>query len=70
MRVQTAATLTFAVYCLAMYPEVTKRLRAEIIEKVGLVNKPTHDDIREMKYLRAVINGTSGLECSLRSFPT
>lgn len=55
---QTATTLAFVVYLLAMHPEVTKRLRAEVIEKVGSTRTPTYDDIREMKYLRAVINGT------------
>ncbi|KLO17806.1 cytochrome P450 [Schizopora paradoxa] len=59
----TATTLTFAVYFLAMHPEVTRRLRAEVIEKVGSTRSPTYDDIREMRYLRAVINET------LRLFP-
>lgn len=54
---QTAATLTFALYCLAMYPEVMKRLREEILTVVGRERNPTFDELREMKYLRAVING-------------
>ncbi|KAF9070001.1 cytochrome P450 [Rhodocollybia butyracea] len=59
----TAATLTFVVYCLSMYPEIMQRLRQEILEKVGPSKRPTYDDIRDMKYLRAVINET------LRLFP-
>ena len=55
--IQTAATLTFAVYLLAMYPETAARLRAEILEKVGASQCPSYDDIREMKFLRAFING-------------
>ena len=55
---QTATTLTFAVYLLAMHPEVLKRLRAEVLEKVGPKQKPTYADIKEMRYLRAVINET------------
>lgn len=53
----TAATLTFVVYFLSMYPNIMDRLRKEILEKVGPSKRPTYDDIREMKYLRAVING-------------
>lgn len=59
----TASTLTSVVYLLAMHPEFLTRLREEIISKVGLTRRPTYDDIREMKYLRAVLNET------LRLFP-
>ncbi|KAI0637980.1 cytochrome P450 monooxygenase pc-3 [Trametes polyzona] len=54
----TAAALTFAVYLMALYPHVFQRLRAEILEKVGPHQMPTFDDVRNMKYLRAVINET------------
>ncbi|KAL7282246.1 hypothetical protein ACG7TL_003715 [Trametes sanguinea] len=54
----TAATLTYIVYLLCLYPEVFKRLRAEVLEHVSTTAKPTFDDIRNMKYLRAVINET------------
>ncbi|RDX53659.1 cytochrome P450 monooxygenase pc-3 [Lentinus brumalis] len=54
----TAATLTFAVYLLCMYPEVFKRLRAEVLEHIGPTQMPSFEDIRTMKYLRAVINET------------
>ncbi|KAF8060193.1 cytochrome P450 monooxygenase pc-1 [Lyophyllum atratum] len=59
----TASTLTFILYFLAMYPAVNARLREEIIAKVGPTRRPDYDDIKEMKYLRAVINET------LRLFP-
>ncbi|KAG2028464.1 cytochrome P450, partial [Suillus americanus] len=59
----TASTLTSAVYLLAMHPEFLTRLREEIISKVGLTRRPTYDDIKEMKFLRAVLNET------LRLFP-
>jgi hypothetical protein len=42
---------------LAMYPDVTSRLREEILEHVGPSRRPTYADIRDMKFLRAVING-------------
>jgi hypothetical protein len=41
---------------LAENPHVLNRLREEITEKVGN-RRPTYQDMREMKYLRAVING-------------
>ncbi|KIJ66961.1 hypothetical protein HYDPIDRAFT_26376 [Hydnomerulius pinastri MD-312] len=59
----TAATLTFVVYLLSMHPHVLARLREEIITKVGPAGRPTYENIRELKYLRAVINET------LRLFP-
>lgn len=55
---QTATTLTFAVYLLATHPAVLKRLRAEVLEKVGPKQRPTYADVKEMRYLRAVINET------------
>ncbi|KAF8837108.1 cytochrome P450 [Paxillus ammoniavirescens] len=54
----TAATLTFAIYMLSQHPDVLARLRDEILTKVGSSRKPTHDDMRDMKYLRACINET------------
>ncbi|KAE9407488.1 cytochrome P450 [Gymnopus androsaceus JB14] len=57
----TAATLTFVIYFLSMYPDVMDRLRKEVLDKVGAGKRPTYDDIREMKYLRAVINETMRL---------
>ncbi|OBZ76403.1 hypothetical protein A0H81_03439 [Grifola frondosa] len=54
----TASTLTFTIYLLCMYPDVLKRLREEILLHVGPTRRPTYDDIRGMKYLRAVLNET------------
>ncbi|KAL0949002.1 hypothetical protein HGRIS_009101 [Hohenbuehelia grisea] len=52
----TATTISFAIYLLAEHPHVLKRLREEILAKVGPSRRPTYEDMREMKYLRAVIN--------------
>ena len=57
LHTKTAATLTFAIYMLSQHPNILARLREEIITKVGASGRPTHDDIREMKYLKAFING-------------
>jgi hypothetical protein len=46
---------------LAEHPEVMTRLREEILQKVGSSRRPTYDDLRDMKYMRAVINGLSGV---------
>ncbi|KAI0744063.1 cytochrome P450 monooxygenase pc-2 [Daedaleopsis nitida] len=54
----TACALTFSVYRLSEHPDVFKRLREEILSVVGPTRRPTYDDIRNMKYLRAVINET------------
>ncbi|OCH92180.1 cytochrome P450 [Obba rivulosa] len=54
----TASTLTFAVYLLTQHPEVLRRLRQEVLSKVGPTRMPTYEDIRELKYLRAVLNET------------
>jgi cytochrome P450 len=59
----TAGTLTFVVYLLSTHPHVLARLREEIMAKIGPRNRPTYEAIRDMKYLRAVINET------LRLFP-
>ncbi|KAF7798289.1 hypothetical protein EIP86_009508 [Pleurotus ostreatoroseus] len=53
----TASAITFSVYMLAEHPEIFQRLRAEVHEHVGM-RRPDYDDIKNMKYLRAVINGT------------
>jgi cytochrome P450 len=49
---------TFAVYMLAEHPDVLAKLRQEIFEHVGEKGRPTVEDIKEMKYLRAVLNET------------
>jgi hypothetical protein len=42
---------------LAENPHILSRLRKEILDKVGSSRRPTLDNMRELKYLRAVING-------------
>ena len=56
---QTASTLTFVVFLLSLHPEVLQRLRGEILEVVGPTERPTYEHVREMKYLRPVLNGWS-----------
>ncbi|KII89791.1 hypothetical protein PLICRDRAFT_39961 [Plicaturopsis crispa FD-325 SS-3] len=54
----TASTLTFAVYLLAEHPEIFARLRAEVLEHVGPDRRPSYEDLRQMKLMRACINET------------
>ena len=58
---QTASSITFAVYMLAENPQVCKRLRQEILEILGESRRPSFEDMKDMKYLRAVINETMRL---------
>ncbi|KAF8892245.1 cytochrome P450 monooxygenase pc-3 [Infundibulicybe gibba] len=60
----TANTITFAIYMLSEHPNILKRLRSEILEKIGSSRRPTFDDMRDLKYLRAFINET------LRLYPS
>ena len=46
----TSVALSFAVYLLAMHPDVTRKLRREILEHVGFDGIPTVENIRELKY--------------------
>ncbi|PBK71210.1 cytochrome P450 [Armillaria solidipes] len=56
-RDSTASLLTMAVYMMCEHPDMVTRLRSEILGKVGN-RRPTYEDIRDMKYLRAFINET------------
>ncbi|KAF9074679.1 cytochrome P450 monooxygenase pc-3 [Rhodocollybia butyracea] len=54
----TASLLTFCIYVLTERPDITEKLRREIVEKVGVSARPTYKVISEMKYLRAFVNET------------
>ena len=61
---QTSTTLTYLVYLLSLHPDVLRRLREEVLSRVGPTRCPDSEDMREMKYMRAVINGMD-----FKSFP-
>lgn len=42
---------------LSEHRDVEQRLRQEIYDKVGQTGRPTYDQMREMKYMRAFLNG-------------
>ncbi|KAH9841760.1 cytochrome P450 monooxygenase [Rhodofomes roseus] len=57
----TSTTLPYLVYLLALHPHVLSRLREEVLNRVGPSRYPDFEDMREMKYMRAVINETMRL---------
>ncbi|KAG8736136.1 hypothetical protein FRC10_009658 [Ceratobasidium sp. 414] len=59
----TASLLTFTTYLLTQHPNVFSKLRAEVLDHVGPNAAPTYEQIKGMKYMRAVLNET------LRLFP-
>lgn len=57
----TAGTLSFCTFELSRHPEVVAKIRDEIAERLGVganARIPTYADLKEMKYLNAVINET------------
>ncbi|PPQ86763.1 hypothetical protein CVT25_012408 [Psilocybe cyanescens] len=52
----TMCLLTFAIYMLAEHPDIEKRLRQEIFDKVGPTDGPKYEQMRDMKYTRAFLN--------------
>ncbi|KAF5370503.1 hypothetical protein D9615_010334 [Tricholomella constricta] len=57
----TACVLTYITYFMAVYPHVAERLRAEILEHCKPRAPPTYETIKDLKYMRAVINETMRL---------
>ncbi|KAJ6590601.1 cytochrome P450 [Mycena vulgaris] len=52
----TTCLLTSTIYALAENPSVLSRLRAEILDEFGTTGIPTIQDLRALKYTRAVLN--------------
>jgi len=54
----TGTTLSYALYELALHPEIQHRLRAEILELMSKHGgKVTYDGIQDMSYLDRVVSG-------------
>lgn len=52
----TASTLSWTLYEFARNPNVVAKLRAEILSTMGPDRTPTYEDLKNMTYLKAVIN--------------
>lgn len=50
--------MTYALCELAKHPEMQKRVREEILEKIQTANGVTYEAVHDMKYLHQVINET------------
>ena len=55
---------------LADHPDVLARLRKEVLSTLGSNGKVNHENLREMKYLRAVLNGEHFSASWRQSIPT
>jgi cytochrome P450 len=54
----SGSTISFALYELALHPEIQKRLRAEIMQVLKTHNgELTYNGIQEMAYLDMVVSG-------------
>ncbi|KAI9696166.1 MAG: hypothetical protein M1820_008307 [Bogoriella megaspora] len=54
----TACTLSWCFYELSTHPSVVAKLRAEILDTVGKHREPSYEDLKDMKYLKHVIDET------------
>lgn len=61
----TSALLTYTVYMFTQHPGILARVREEVTEALGSDGTPTLEDIRKLKYLRAVLHETLRLFCPL-----
>ncbi|PPQ86768.1 hypothetical protein CVT25_012413 [Psilocybe cyanescens] len=52
----TLSLLTFSMYMLTQHPDIEKQLRQEIFDKVGSSGRPTYEQMRDMKFMRAFLN--------------
>ena len=60
----TAGTLSFTFKELSAHPEIVRKLRREILGRVGPSRPPTYEDLKGMPYLQHVMNET------LRLYPS
>ncbi|KAI1213781.1 cytochrome P450 52A11 [Annulohypoxylon truncatum] len=54
----TAATLSFVFFELGRHPDIVQKLRREIGGQVGWNRTPTYADLKNMRYLQAVVSET------------
>ncbi|KAF2829660.1 cytochrome P450 alkane hydroxylase [Ophiobolus disseminans] len=57
----TASLLSNLLFELPRHPEVLSHLHAEILEHVGATSTPTYEQLKNMKYLKAIINESQRL---------
>lgn len=52
----TASTLSWTLYELGRHPDCVTRLRREVIETIGPTELPTYEHLKNMPYLKSVLN--------------
>lgn len=52
----TACTLSWVIYELGRHPEVVAKLRVELLDTVGPTRTPTYEDLKNMPYMKAILN--------------
>lgn len=52
----TASTLSWTIYELGRHPEVVAKLRKEILETVGPNHTPSYEHLKNMTYLKNILN--------------
>jgi cytochrome P450 family 6 len=63
----SGSTLSFALYELALHPEIQQSLRAEILQVLKKhEGKLTYDDMQDMSYLDRVVSGEEKSRLTLR----
>jgi cytochrome P450 len=60
----TASTLSWVIYELSRHPHAVKKLREEILSTIGKDAMPTYEHLKNMPYLKAILNET------LRLYPS
>jgi len=61
MRLQTACVLTYLTYFMAIHPDVTAKLRAEVLDHCGPTKPGTFENFRNMKYSTVSHHANSSL---------
>lgn len=54
----TASSLSFTFQELAKNPDIVRKLRREILERVGETEPPSYEDLKSMPYLQHCMNET------------
>ena len=54
----TAGALSFTFQALAEHPDILRKLRHEILDRLGDTEPPSYEDLRNMPYLQHCMNET------------
>ena len=54
----TAGSLSFTFQALAKHPDILRKLRREILERVGETEPPSYEDLKSMPYLQHCMKET------------